>query len=361
MKTLGLVMIVKDEERCLGKCLEQAKGLVDKIFITDTGSTDRTKEIAASFGAAVTDYIWNQDFAAARNFALGQSDCDWNLVLDADEYLIKGTRREIEPFMENMEHVGAVERKDLYVEGTVNGQAQIGSMYTRAARLLPRGVGFKGRVHEQEDSVYPAEPVPLVFEHDGYLQGGKGERNLSILLEELKDMPDDPYVLFQAAQTLRSLGRHREACAYYSRFYKQVPAAGAGYRAGGIISYLYSLIESQDYDRALSLVKAEEVRLGAHADFHFARGILYMRAIQADTGKYVSLLPLIEESYLRCLEIGEVPLHQGVCGCGSFKAAHNLGIWYEVSGDMGKALKYYRMAAGQGYGPAKLRLHELGK
>lgn len=106
MKTLGLVMIVKNEERCLAKCLERVKDLVDKIYITDTGSTDRTKEIAASFGAVISDYVWNQDFSAARNFALDQSDCDWNLVLDADEYLIEGTRKDLEPFMENMEHVG---------------------------------------------------------------------------------------------------------------------------------------------------------------------------------------------------------------------------------------------------------------
>ena len=112
MKTLGLVMIVKNEERCLERCLKQVKGLVDKIYITDTGSTDKTKDIAASFGAILSDYTWNQDFSAARNYALSQSDCDWNLVLDADEYLIEGSRADIEAFMEDAEHVGAIQRKD---------------------------------------------------------------------------------------------------------------------------------------------------------------------------------------------------------------------------------------------------------
>ena len=56
MKTLGLVMIVKNEERCLAKCLDAVKDLVDKIYITDTGSTDKTKEIAASYGAILSDY-----------------------------------------------------------------------------------------------------------------------------------------------------------------------------------------------------------------------------------------------------------------------------------------------------------------
>ena len=77
MSTLAIVMIVKNEEESLARCLKQAAGLADKIYITDTGSTDRTREIAAAYGAVVTDYVWNQDFAAARNFALSQSDCDW--------------------------------------------------------------------------------------------------------------------------------------------------------------------------------------------------------------------------------------------------------------------------------------------
>lgn len=359
MKTLGLVMIVKNEERCLAKCLGRVKNLVDKMYITDTGSTDRTKEIAASFGAVVSDYVWNQDFSAARNFALDQSDCDWNLVLDADEYLIEGTRRDIEPFMENMKQVGAIQRKDFYNEGTVDGKVQTAYMYTWAGRLLPRGVRFSGKIHEQENSDFPAKELPLLFEHDGYQQGGKEERNLSILLEELKEKPEDPYILFQTARTLRGMGRHEEACKYFSDFYKKVPLKGAAYRATGLIQYLYSLIEIQDFDTALTIVENEEERLGEFADFHFTCGILFMKAILADTRKYIDYLPFIEKAYLRCLEIGEVPLHQGIHGCGSFKAAHNLGTWYEVSGDIPRALEYYQKAADEGYLPAISRIQTL--
>lgn len=359
MKTLGLVMIVKNEERCLKRCLGQVQGLVDKIYITDTGSTDRTKEIAASFGAVLSDYVWNQDFSAARNFALSQSDCDWNLVLDADEYLIQGCRADIETFMEDMEHVGAIQRKDYYSDGILNGKEQISYMYTWTARLLPRGVGFSGRIHEQEDSSFPAEPLPLLFEHDGYQQGGKEERNLTILLDELHKKGDEPYLLFQTARTLRGMNRHAEACAYFADFYQLVPLEGAAYRTGGIIQFLYSLMEIQEFDTALAIAEEEKDRLDAYADYHFTCGILYMKAVQSDTQKYLAYLPLIERSYLRCLEIGEVPLHQGVNGCGSFKAAHNLGIWYEVSGNLSKAVHYYQNAADQGYQPSAERLRTL--
>ena len=146
MKTLGLVMIVKNEERCLAKCLDAVKDLVDKIYITDTGSTDKTKEIAASYGAILSDYVWNQDFSAARNFSLAQSDCDWNLVLDADEYLVSGKKEDILQFIEKGNYIGALQRQDSYKEA--NGE--VSRSYSYITRLFPKGTRYEGRVHEQE-------------------------------------------------------------------------------------------------------------------------------------------------------------------------------------------------------------------
>lgn len=258
MKTLALVMIVKNEERSLAHCLEQVRGLVDKIYITDTGSTDRTKEIAKSFGAIVSDFVWEQDFSTARNFALAQSDCDWNLVLDADEYLLEGSRKELETFMENPKQLGAIERMDAYMEIAADGSQEVSYAYCYTPRLFPKGVGYTGKIHEQPDSKLPIFPLPLLFEHDGYLQDGKAERNLAILLEEVKQNPRDSYFLFQTAQTLRGLKRHKEACKYYAKFYQYVPVKGTGYRVNGIIAWLYSLIEVENWKTAFSIVEKEE-------------------------------------------------------------------------------------------------------
>ena len=96
---LSIGMIVKNEERCLEKCLKAVRNLVDEIYITDTGSTDKTVEIAKKFGAHISHFEWINDFAAARNFSLEQSECEWNLILDADEYLISGKRKDIERFL----------------------------------------------------------------------------------------------------------------------------------------------------------------------------------------------------------------------------------------------------------------------
>ena len=85
--TLELSMIVNNGAAGLGRCLESVSGLVDRITIGDTGSTDQTVEIAGRYGATVIPVVWRNDFAAARNTVLAHTQCDWILILDADEML----------------------------------------------------------------------------------------------------------------------------------------------------------------------------------------------------------------------------------------------------------------------------------
>lgn len=84
-ETLSLCMIVRNEEKHIIKCLKSVRDIVDEMIVVDTGSTDRTKDLAAAFGAQVFDFEWNDDFSAARNLSLSKATGDWILVLDADE------------------------------------------------------------------------------------------------------------------------------------------------------------------------------------------------------------------------------------------------------------------------------------
>lgn len=85
MNTLGLALIVKDEEKTLGRLLKSVEGLFDEIVVVDTGSTDKTKDIAKQYGARIYDFTWIDDFAAARNFSFAQIKSDWTMWLDADD------------------------------------------------------------------------------------------------------------------------------------------------------------------------------------------------------------------------------------------------------------------------------------
>ena len=82
---ISLCMIARDEERCLERCLSSVLEIVDEIIIVDTGSADRTKDIAVSFGARVYDIKWRDDFASARNYAISKATGSWLLSVDADE------------------------------------------------------------------------------------------------------------------------------------------------------------------------------------------------------------------------------------------------------------------------------------
>ena len=87
MASISVCMIVKNEEAVLARCLDSLRGIADEIVIVDTGSTDRTKEIATIYTSRIYDFTWIYDFAAARNFAFSKATCDYIYSADADEIL----------------------------------------------------------------------------------------------------------------------------------------------------------------------------------------------------------------------------------------------------------------------------------
>lgn len=87
---IAATLIVRNEERCLARCLDSVAPFVDRMVVLDTGSTDGTVAIAKAAGAEVHHLAWPDDFAEARNHVLACADADWNLMLDADEWISAG-------------------------------------------------------------------------------------------------------------------------------------------------------------------------------------------------------------------------------------------------------------------------------
>src|SRR5690242_15879497 len=90
--TVSVALIVKNEERVLGRCLDSIKGAFDEIVIVDTGSDDATKEVARGYTDRIFDFAWCKDFAAARQYAFDQATGEWVAWLDADDIVTNADR-----------------------------------------------------------------------------------------------------------------------------------------------------------------------------------------------------------------------------------------------------------------------------
>ena len=160
MATISLCMIVKNEERVLERCLECLKDIVDEMIIVDTGSTDRTKEIAKRYTEKVYDYTWKDDFSAARNFSFSKATMEYIYVADADEIIDKENRRKFLLLKKAMlPEVEVVQMKYC-------NQLEFGSVYNF-------DVEYRGKMYRRLRSFQWIDPIhetvnlePVVFDSD---------------------------------------------------------------------------------------------------------------------------------------------------------------------------------------------------
>jgi len=343
MPRSALVMIARDEAHCIGRCLASVRPYVDQMIVVDTGSQDDTASIAQRCGAQVHHFAWCDDFAAARNAALAHSSADWNLILDADEWLLGGTEALVRALRAPNGFVGL-----LPIHSDFDLQGRCEAAVSWIPRLLPAGVLYAGRIHEQPVSDHPRERVAVQVGHDGYrtetLRKKKG-RNRSLLLRVLEAEPSDAYSHYQ-------LGRDYEV---YEEFEQALPAYAEApsrssqtdrFRHDLVVRTLYSLKKLKRFDEALQFAEQEMPHWPESPDFYFALGDLLLDYASANPHQAISdVLPMIEASWLRCLEIGDKPLLEGsVRGRGSYLAAHNLAVLYQEIGDKRKAAQHRKMA-----------------
>ncbi len=160
MATISLCMIVKNEERVLERCLECIKDLMDEIIIVDTGSTDRTKEIAYKYADKVYDYKWQDDFAAARNYSFSKATMEYIYVADADEMIDEENQRRFAVLKEAM--LPEVE----IVQMKYTNQLEQGSVYNFDCE-------YRGKLYKRLRTFQWIDPIhetvnlePIVFDSD---------------------------------------------------------------------------------------------------------------------------------------------------------------------------------------------------
>lgn len=214
--TISLCMIVKNEEDVLERCLSSVKPAVDEMIIVDTGSTDRTKEIAKNMGAKVFDFEWIDHFAEARNYSFKQASCEYILWLDADDVLMpEDLARLIELKQTPGFDFNYVSMK-YHLSFDENGNP---TYSFRRNRLVKRSNNYQwiGPVHEYlavSGYGYRSE-IAVTHKKMRYVSG----RNLNIYLSRLEKgeefSPRDQYYF---ANELSEHGRFEEAIEWYNKF-----------------------------------------------------------------------------------------------------------------------------------------------
>lgn len=340
---LALVMIVRDEARCIQRCLASARAWVDEMVVLDTGSRDATPALAAAAGARVVRGEWRDDFAWARNQALALTEAPWRLVLDADEWIGAGAESLAALRAQPAQTIGLVR-----VVSAVDAAGAVHAAPSWLPRLLPRGVVYEGRIHEQPVGALPRRRLDLVVGHDGYLaaqRDAKQGRNERLLRRALQEHPGDAYYHYQLAKDLEVRGRFADALPHYEEAHRAGDARAA-WRHDLVLRLLFTLKKCARFERAMALAEAERPHWGESPDFFFTLGDLLLDHAVAAPAQAGALLPMIESSWLRAVAIGERPeLPDSVQGRGSFLAAQNLAGYYESLGRVAEAA-HWRARAG---------------
>lgn len=273
--SVSLCMIVKNEQRFIARCLTAAKNIADEIIVVDTGSTDKTRDLALAFGARVYDVPWTEDFSAARNSSLEKATGDWILVLDADELIAP---RDADRLRELVTKSGPRKtawafytRNYVTVVNTSGWTANNGAYCDEEAgtgwfpsikvRLFPndKHIRFAHPVHEMvEPSLkklnIPVKESPVPVHHYGKLNEkndrAKGEAYYELGKKKIEELGDDVIALTELAIQARILGKYDEAVELWQRVLRIKPDFPIAWFNMGS-----GLLELKRYDEALAASK----------------------------------------------------------------------------------------------------------
>lgn len=340
--TVSLCMIVKDEEEMLPRSLAAAAPAVDEIVVVDTGSSDRTIEIARSYGARVIERPWTGSFSEARNVGLDAATGDWLLILDADEVLVSEDVPNLRALL------GRTWREAFYVSAINHtGELDDGTATTHSTVRLFRnrpGHRYSGRLHEQIVESLPQgaperfEATQVRIEHFGYLGAvrdakEKSRRNIELLERQRDEGDSSAFMHFNLGSEYGALGDAEAALAEYERAVALLEGVDA---SSGFVGALTSR-----HVRALrvcgrgddAIVRAEEAleRFPGFTDLVFEQAA----AAQA-LGRTDDAIAYFE----RCIAMGDAPSrYTATVGMGTYLPTISLAEIRHQQGDPGAAVE----------------------
>ena len=343
---LSFCMIVKNEEENLAQCLQSVRGVVDEMVVLDTGSTDKTAEIAKDLGAQVYYFDWCDDFAAARNFALKYVTGDWILVLDADERLTPGIAPQIRQ---------AIAREDCLVVNLV--RQEIGatqSPYSLVSRLFRNHsqIHFNRPYHALIDDsvsdILKREPhwkigaLPdVAILHEGYRSDAIARRNKQQIAKQamerfLAEQPTDPYVAAKLGALYVEMGDISNGLQLLTKGLKQLNLYSKYQGEEADDSVLYEI----HYHLGIAHRKKQNL---AEAKQHYQRAIACQILPQLKLGAYNNLGNLLKDTghLLEAKSAYETALK---IDPNFVQAYYNLGMTFRSMGDYPEAIAAYQKA-----------------
>lgn len=304
MQTLSLCMITKNEEKNIKACLDSMVNIADEIIIVDTGSTDKTIEIAKSYGAKVFSYKWNDDFSEARNISLEKATKDWIIVLDGDEVLPKEDGKKLK----NIINATSMEALYLRLENIVDNKSLGDAVVLRVFRnnKLYR---FRNKMHEQvifsieenggKDKIQATNLKILHYGYDPkiYNMVDKQKRNLKIL-ESYPEEERDGYFYYSIGN---EYSRANDINKSLEMYYKGLGFARNNYpdKLPSYLPYLIlniskSLASQKKYDEAINILSEFKNKYPNFRDLYFLQCLYYI-----EIGKITKAKEALLE-YLNC-------------------------------------------------------------
>lgn len=355
---LSVCIIAKNEEKHIEKCMQCLSDKEVQIVVADTGSTDKTKEIAKKYTEFVYDFKWIDDFGAAKQFAVSKAVNDNILILDCDEYLQsdKTILEKLNSMLENEPRkAGRIKCINVLGNGSKNTD-----WITRAFNRKCYKV--EGKIHEQivktdgeQADTFLSE---VVIKHVGYALNDdekkkKASRNIKLLKKRLDELENEidsniqqnnekeiPYIYYQLGKSYYMEKDYNNACECFSKGLSFDLEPELEYVIDMVETYGYAMLNCGKVQEALSYTSIYDV-FGNSADFKFLMGLIYMKNAMFD--KAVN-------EFQKASEYKE----SRVEGANSYLAYYNIGVIYECLGNTEKAQEYYKKC--NGYSKAVERL-----
>ena len=220
---ISACVITKNEEKNIGKWLQEMSAIADEMIVVDTGSTDNTVNMAKRAGAKVYHFKWINDFAAAKNHAIEQATGDWILFLDADEYFSDETKHNVRNLLK--EHhknkkVGSIRCRLINIDIDNKNKIVDAMVQVRIFRNIPQ-IRYRGKVHENifnsgaKTGMIFSDKIEIL--HTGYSSSilkSKTERNMKILEAKRAEEGDSYDVIAGCMDAYMVLEQYEEAYRY---------------------------------------------------------------------------------------------------------------------------------------------------